>query len=78
MQPSMDKMLQGRLFSYADTHRHRLGGNYEQIPINCPFRAKVNNGQRDGFMRIDGNGGIYLLLLKVPNLIMSLIHIKED
>lgn len=57
MQPSMDKMLQGRLFSYADTHRHRLGGNYEQIPINCPFRARVHNGQRDGFMRIDGNGG---------------------
>jgi catalase len=65
MQPSMDKMLQGRLFSYADTHRHRLGGNYEQIPINCPFRSKVSNGLRDGPMRIDGNGGIFLFNFRI-------------
>jgi catalase len=64
MQPSMDKMLQGRLFSYADTHRHRLGGNYEQIPINCPYRAKVHNGHRDGFMRVDGNGGKLMLYFR--------------
>lgn len=57
MEPSVDKMLQGRLFSYPDTHRHRLGANYEQIPINCPYRAKVVNGQRDGPMRVDKNGG---------------------
>jgi len=57
MEPSLDKMLQGRLFSYPDTHRHRLGANYDQIPINCPYRAKVHNGQRDGPMRIDKNGG---------------------
>lgn len=50
-------MLQGRLFSYPDTHRHRLGANYEQIPINCPYRAKVSNGIRDGPMRVDGNQG---------------------
>lgn len=50
-------MLQGRLFSYPDTHRHRLGANYEQIPINCPYRARVNNGQRDVPMRVDNNGG---------------------
>ena len=50
-------MLQGRLFSYPDTHRHRLGANYEQIPINCPYRAKVHNGHRDGPMRVDGNRG---------------------
>ena len=36
IEPSNDKMLQGRLFSYPDTHRHRLGANYDQIPINCP------------------------------------------
>lgn len=53
----MDKMLQGRLFSYPDTHRHRLGANYEQIPINCPYKAQVNNGQRDGPMRVNKNGG---------------------
>jgi catalase len=38
---SPDKMLQGRLFSYKDTHFHRLGTNYQQLPINCPLRARV-------------------------------------
>ena len=40
--------LQGRLFSYNDTHRHRLGTNFLQIPVNCPYRAKALNYQRDG------------------------------
>ena len=57
MEPSFDKMLQGRLFSYPDTHRHRLGANYDQIPINCPYRARVSNGQRDGPMNVNGNQG---------------------
>lgn len=53
---SPDKMLQGRLLSYPDAHRYRLGANYEQIPVNrCPFA--VNNYQRDGAMRVDGNHG---------------------
>lgn len=53
---SPDKMLQGRLLSYPDAHRYRLGANYEQIPVNkCPFA--VNNYQRDGAMRVDGNSG---------------------
>ena len=53
---SPDKMLQGRLLSYPDAHRYRLGVNYEQIPVNkCPFA--VNNYQRDGHMRVDGNSG---------------------
>src|SRR5277367_5942103 len=53
---SPDKMLQGRLLSYPDAHRYRLGANYEQIPVNkCPYL--VNNYQRDGHMRVDGNGG---------------------
>ncbi|KAG0049482.1 hypothetical protein BGZ83_005732 [Gryganskiella cystojenkinii] len=43
-----DKMLQGRLFSYPDTHRHRLGANYLHLPINQPYRAKISNHQRDG------------------------------
>lgn len=59
MEPSLDKMLQGRLFSYPDTHRHRLGANYEQIPINCPYRAKVVNAIRDGPMNVTKNGGIF-------------------
>lgn len=53
---SPDRMLQGRILSYPDAQRYRLGGNYEQIPVNrCPFA--VNNYQRDGQMRVDGNGG---------------------
>jgi len=55
VEPSPDKMLQGRLFSYADTHRHRLGPNYHQIPVNCPYATKSRNYQRDGFMTVDGN-----------------------
>ncbi|WP_295129011.1 catalase [uncultured Chitinophaga sp.] len=53
---SPDKMLQGRLLSYPDAHRYRLGVNYEQLPVNrCPYA--VNNYHRDGAMRLDGNGG---------------------
>ena len=53
---SPDKMLQGRILSYPDAHRYRLGVNYEQIPVNkCPYM--VANYERDGFMRVDGNGG---------------------
>ncbi len=52
---SPDKMLQGRLLSYPDAHRYRLGTNYEQIPVNkCPYM--VTNYQRDGQMSINGNG----------------------
>jgi catalase len=47
---SADKLLQGRIFSYADTQRHRLGANYLQLPINRP-QAPVNNNQRDGAMQ---------------------------
>ncbi|HEY48453.1 MAG TPA: catalase [Dehalococcoidia bacterium] len=54
---SPDKLLQGRLFSYHDTHRHRLGPNYHLIPINQPKGAKMVNYQRDGFMRTDDNSG---------------------
>lgn len=53
---SADRMLQGRLFSYPDTHRHRLGVNYKQIPINQP-KSAVHNYQRDGAMAVLGNGG---------------------
>ena len=53
---SPDKMLQGRLFSYGDAQRYRLGVNYNEIPVNrprCPFHAF----HRDGQMRTDGNMG---------------------
>jgi len=57
IEPSQDKMLQGRIFSYNDTHRHRLGPNYSQIPINAPLRGKRNSYFRDGLMTVNGNGG---------------------
>ncbi|MVO98715.1 catalase [Paenibacillus lutrae] len=54
IEPSEDKLLQGRLFSYPDTQRHRLGANYLQIPVNCPY-APVRNYQRDGQMAVRQN-----------------------
>ncbi|WP_022660685.1 catalase [Paucidesulfovibrio longus] len=54
---SPDKMLQARLFSYHDTHLHRLGTNYQLIPVNQPKNAPELNYQRDGFMRVDDGGG---------------------
>ncbi len=57
IEASPDRMLQGRLFSYPDTHRHRLGPNHLQIPINCPYACRVSNQQRDGFMTVNGNSG---------------------
>nr|XP_023014020.1 catalase [Leptinotarsa decemlineata] len=51
---SPDKMLQARLFAYGDTHRHRLGPNHLQLPVNCPF--KVRNYQRDGPMCLNNQG----------------------
>lgn len=52
---SPDKMLQGRLFAYADAHRYRLGVNYHQIPVNKPLN-QVHTYHRDGALRTDGNG----------------------
>ena len=58
IEPSNCKMLQGRLVNYPDTHRHRLGPNYDQIPINCPYRARMGNyNTRDGFMTVNGGNG---------------------
>ena len=51
---SPDKMLQGRLFSYGDAQRYRLGVNHGQIPVNAP-RCPFHNYHRDGAMRVDGN-----------------------
>lgn len=53
---SPDKMLQGRLFAYADAHRYRVGANHQHLPINRT-KSEVNSYQRDGQMRFDGNGG---------------------
>ncbi|MDR0337885.1 MAG: catalase, partial [Planctomycetaceae bacterium] len=53
---SPDKMLQGRLFAYADAHRYRLGVNFESLPVNAP-KCPMHNYHRDCAMRFDGNGG---------------------
>ncbi|XP_014366589.2 catalase [Papilio machaon] len=57
IEPSPDKMLQGRLFAYSDTHRHRLGANFLQIPVNCPYRVAVTNYQRDGPQALQNQEG---------------------
>nr|XP_033784393.1 catalase-like [Geotrypetes seraphini] len=57
IEPSPDKMLQGRLFAYPDALRYRLGPNYQQLPINWPQRASVANYQRDGPMCLFDNQG---------------------
>ncbi|RYZ99657.1 MAG: catalase, partial [Moraxellaceae bacterium] len=51
---SPDKMLQGRLFSYGDAQRYRLGVNHHQIPVNSP-KCPYHSYHRDGAMRTDGN-----------------------
>jgi catalase len=48
--PSPDKLLQGRLFSYSDTHRYRLGPNYHLLPVNAPKGTAAENYQRDAAM----------------------------
>lgn len=53
---SPDRMLQGRLFSYGDAQRYRLGVNHHQIPVNAP-KCPVHSYHRDGAMRVDGNQG---------------------
>ncbi|SFO62114.1 catalase [Saccharopolyspora antimicrobica] len=59
---SPDKMLQGRLFSYPDAHRYRIGTNYTDLPVNQPI-APVNSYSKDGAMRFSiGSDPVY-----VPN-----------
>jgi catalase len=53
---SPDKLLQGRLFSYGDTQRYRLGVNHDLIPVNAP-KCPFHSYHRDGAMRVDGNSG---------------------
>jgi catalase len=53
--PSPDKMLLGRMFSYADTHRYRIGTNYEELPVNRPI-SEVHSYNKDGSMEYRHNG----------------------
>lgn len=70
IEPSADPVLQSRLFSYPDAHRHRIGANYQQLPVNqpvCPFA--MANFQRDGNMAFYNQGGR-------PNYLSSIDPIK--
>ena len=53
VEPSPDRMLQGRLFSYADTQRYRIGANVMSLPVNKPRVPVVNNNQ-DGQLNATG------------------------
>jgi catalase len=56
IEPSEDRMLQGRLFSYADTQMYRLGPNYNDLPINRPV-VPVDNNNQDGLMNFGDRKG---------------------
>jgi catalase len=56
IEPSPDKMLQGRLFAYADTQRYRIGANYQELPVNRPL-VKVANNNQDGAMSFNPQEG---------------------
>jgi catalase len=49
--PSPDKMLLGRMFSYPDAHRYRIGTNYNELPVNAPRAARARSYAKDGHMR---------------------------
>ncbi|KAF2663343.1 catalase-domain-containing protein [Microthyrium microscopicum] len=70
IEPSADPVLQSRLFSYADTHRHRIGANYQQLPVNQPrVPYRMANFQRDGPMAFYSQG-------ERPNYLSSVDPIK--
>lgn len=58
IEPSADPVLQSRLYSYPDAHRHRVGVNYQQLPVNAPrVKYRMANFQRDGSMAFLNQGG---------------------
>ena len=70
IEPSADPVLQSRLFSYPDTHRHRVGANYQQLPVNAPRTGyRMGNFQRDGPMAFLNQGSR-------PNYISSIAPIS--
>ena len=59
IEPSADPVLQSRLFSYPDAHRHRVGVNYQQLPVNAPItRYQMANFQRDGSSAFYNQGSV--------------------
>lgn len=74
VEASPDKMLQGRIFAYADAHRYRIGANYNQLPINSP-KADVKNHQRGGAMAYSNGGSA---VNYEPNSYDGITESKED
>ncbi|WP_284343776.1 catalase [Dyella mobilis] len=56
IEASADRMLQGRLFAYADTQMYRLGANFQSIPVNRPL-VPVHNEDQDGAMNVGHRTG---------------------
>ena len=56
IEASPDRLLQGRLFSYADTQRYRIGANYQMLPVNAP-KVRVRNGNQDGALNFAESSG---------------------
>lgn len=70
IEPSADPVFQSRLFSYPDTHRHRIGVNYQQLPVNAPRTGYAPaNFQRDGSMAFYNQGSR-------PNYLSSIEPVK--
>jgi catalase len=53
---SPDKMLQARIFSYADAHRHRLGAQYAALPVNAP-KVALHPHHRGSTMQLVKSAG---------------------
>lgn len=73
---SPDKMLQGRMFTYGDAHRHRLGPNNLQLPVNCPFKVILL------FLLMKNNIYLYKIIIYILvngiKYIVSGIHLKKN
>ncbi len=58
IEPSEDKLLQGRLFSYFDTQRYRIGANFQQLPVNAPKVSVASNNQDGAFSNRHENSDV--------------------
>ncbi len=73
---SPDKVLQSRIFSYADAHRYRLGTHYEALPVNRP-RCPVNHYHKDGLMNFFGQTTGAVDAFYEPNSFQGPVEVKD-
>lgn len=77
IEPSADALLQFRCFLYRDAQLYRLGVNFHQIPVNCPFMTRqYHPATRDGRLRADANGGVEANIY--PNSFSQPAHARPD